>query len=98
MKGLKRTAILLSFSVLLAGGCATSGGDLFGDAGITTRVKTAIFNEPKLKVMDISVSTDDRVVTLSGTVKSRAERATAIAVARKVEGVKAVKSDLKVQQ
>jgi osmotically-inducible protein OsmY len=98
MKALKRTAIPLLFSLLLAGGCATSGGDLFGDTGITTRVKTAIFNEPSLKVMDISVSTDERIVTLSGTVKSRAERATAIAVARKVEGVKAVKSDLKVQQ
>ena len=97
MKALKQTAILLLSSLLLAG-CATKGGDLFGDAGITTRVKTAIFNEPKLKVMDITVSTDDRVVTLSGTVKSRAERATAIAVARKVEGVKTVKSDLKVQQ
>jgi osmotically-inducible protein OsmY len=98
MKALKRTAIPLLFSLLLAGVCATSGGDLFGDTGITTRVKTAIFNEPSLKVMDISVSTDERIVTLSGTVKSRAERATAIAVARKVEGVKAVKSDLKVQQ
>jgi osmotically-inducible protein OsmY len=98
MNALRQTAILLLFSLLLAGGCATSGGDLFGDAGITTRVKTAIFNEPKLKVMDISVSTEDRVVTLSGTVKTRAERATAIAVARKVEGVKMVRSDLTVQQ
>jgi hyperosmotically inducible protein len=97
MNVLKQTAIVLFFSLSLAG-CATKGGDLFGDTGITTRVKTAILTEPSLKVMDISVSTEDRVVTLSGTVKSRAERATAIAVARKVEGVKAVKSDIKVQQ
>lgn len=98
MNPLKRTAVLLLVSMLLgAAGCATTGGDFFGDAGITTRVKTAIFNEPSLKVMDISVSTENRVVTLSGTVKTRAERAKAIAVARGVEGVKSVKTDLKVQ-
>jgi hypothetical protein len=37
------------------------------------------------------------VVHLKGTVKSRAERAMLIAAARKVEGVKAVKTDLVVQ-
>jgi osmotically-inducible protein OsmY len=63
---------------------------------ITTRVKTAIFNEPTLKVMNISVATEEKVVYLSGTVKSRAERARAIRVARTVEGVKGVKSELKV--
>jgi BON domain len=37
-------------------------------------------------------------VHLSGTVKSRAERAMLIAVARKVDGVKGVKTDLEVTQ
>jgi osmotically-inducible protein OsmY len=37
------------------------------------------------------------VVHLSGTVKSRYERAHLIAVARKVEGVKAIKTDLVVK-
>ena len=100
MISIKRSCILLSFTMLLATGCAsTGGGDVFGDTGITTRVKTAIFNEPELKVMTIHVSTEDRVVKLSGTVKTRAERAKAIQVARKVEGVKMVKSsDLAVEQ
>jgi osmotically-inducible protein OsmY len=98
MKLVKRTAALLLLTLLLGtAGCASTGG-FFGDAAMTTRVKTAIFNEPDLKVMDISVSTDDKVVTLSGTVKSRAERAKAIQVARKVEGVKAVRSELIVKQ
>jgi osmotically-inducible protein OsmY len=91
---LKRSRILLILSLLLAvAGCATTGG-FFGDAAITARVKTAIFNEPALKVMNVGVSTEDKVVHLSGTVKSRAERARVIQVARKVDGVKAVKSDL----
>jgi osmotically-inducible protein OsmY len=93
---LKRSRILLILSLLLAmGGCATTGG-FFGDAAITARVKTAIFNEPELKVMNVSVSTEDKVVHLSGTVKTRAERAKVIQVARKVEGVKAVKTQLQV--
>jgi osmotically-inducible protein OsmY len=91
---LKRSRILLILSLLLAvTGCATTGG-FFGDAAITARVKTAIFNEPELKVMKVNVATDNKVVHLSGTVKSRAERARVIQVARRVDGVKAVKSDL----
>lgn len=98
MNLLKRTTALLVVTLLLGtAGCASTGGGFFSDAAITTRVKTAIFNEPALKVMDISVSTDDNVVTLSGSVKSRAERAKAIAVARQVDGVKAVKTDLVVK-
>jgi osmotically-inducible protein OsmY len=93
---LKRSRILLIVSLLLAAaGCATTGG-FFGDAAITARVKTAIYNEPTLKVMNISVATEDNVVHLSGTVKSRGERTKAIQIARKVEGVKAVKSELQV--
>jgi osmotically-inducible protein OsmY len=98
MNSIKRSGILLTFTLLLATGCATTGGDVFGDTGITTRVKTAIFNEPELKVMAIHVSTEDRVVTLSGSVKTRAERAKAIQVARNVEGVKSVKNDLTLEK
>jgi hyperosmotically inducible protein len=48
--------------------------------------------------MDISVTTEASVVTLSGSVKSRGQRAKAIAVARKVEGVKLVKDELKIEK
>ncbi|HYL25924.1 MAG TPA: BON domain-containing protein [Burkholderiales bacterium] len=97
MMSIKRTSILLSFTLLLATGCATTG-DFLGDTRTTTRVKTAIYNEPELKVMAIHVSTEDGVVTLSGTVKTKAERTKAIQVARKVEGVKQVKNDLALEQ
>jgi osmotically-inducible protein OsmY len=97
MMSIKRTSILLSFTLLLATGCATTG-DFLGDTRTTTRVKTAIYNEPELKVMAIHVSTEDGVVTLSGTVKTKAERTKAIQVARKVEGVKQVKNDLSLEQ
>jgi len=95
MSSIKRSCILVS--LLLAAGCATTG-DYLGDARTTTRVKSAIYNEPELKVMGIHVSTEEGVVTLSGAVKTRAERAKAVQVARKVEGVKQVKNDLTLEK
>ena len=101
MKPLKRTFLLVSAAALLGlAGCASTGGGntFFDDAGTTIKVKQAIYDEPSLKVMGISVSTENRVVTLSGSVKSRGQRAKAIAVARKVEGVKLVKDELKIEK
>jgi osmotically-inducible protein OsmY len=97
-----RLAVLIA-AVLLGAGCAStsekgSAGAYFGDASITTRVKTAIFNAPGLKSMDISVRTEDKVVQLSGYVKSRVDRTRVAEVARKVNGVARVKNDLQVKQ
>ena len=91
MNLLKRiTAFVLATLVLGTAGCSKSSSD----AAITGRVKTAISNAPELKGAKVSVSTSEKVVHLGGTVNSRAERAMLIAVARKVEGVKAVKTDV----
>ena len=91
MNLLKRTsAFFVVILVLGTAGCTKSSSD----AEITGRVKTAISKEPGLKGTKVSVSTNEKVVHLGGTVKSRAERAMLIAVARKVEGVKAVKTDV----
>jgi hypothetical protein len=90
---LKRTTALLVVTLVLGTAACTKSSS---DAAITDRVKTAISNEPGLKGTKVSVSTKEKVVHLSGTVKSRGERAVLIAVARKVEGVKALKTDLAV--
>ena len=90
---LKRTTALLVVTLVLGTAACTKSSS---DAAITDRVKTAISNEPGLKGTKVSVSTNEKVVHLSGTVKSRGERAMLIAVARKVEGVKALKTDLAV--
>ena len=100
MNTLKRTLVLAAAAALLGlAGCASTGaGGFFDDAGTTMRVKQAIYDEPSLKVMDISVTTENAVVTLAGTVKNRGQRAKAIAAARKVEGVKRVKDELKIER
>ena len=84
------TAFVVVTLVLGTAGCTKSSSD----AEITGWVKTAISKEPGLKETKVNVSTKENVVHLGGTVNSRAERAMLISVARKVDGVKAVNTDL----
>ena len=64
---------------------------------ITAKVKTAIYNDPTLKVNEINVETFKGVVQLSGFVKSQADVTQAAKVARGVAGVKSVKNDIRVK-
>jgi len=103
MRLLKHCSALFAVALLLfALGCAStakqeSTGEYIDDAAITTKVKTAIFNEPTLKVFDISVETYKSVVQLSGFVDSSANVAKAGEVARAVSGVESVKNNLRVK-
>ena len=83
-------------------GCATqsepqSTGAYMGDSWITTKVKTAILNEPSLKVAEINVETFKGTVQLSGFVSHADNKRTAVQVARGVNGVKSVKDDMRVK-
>jgi len=66
------------------------------DATITARVKTVLLNDPQVAATKIDVSTTGGIVTLSGSVKSKADEARAIEVARTVTGVRDVKSMLQI--
>jgi len=66
------------------------------DATITASVKTVLLNDPQVNATRIDVSSANGVVTMSGTVRSKAEEERAIQLARGVRGVKDVKSELKV--
>jgi hyperosmotically inducible protein len=70
---------------------ANSGMD---DTTITSRVKTVLLNDPQVAATKIDVSTAGGVVTLSGSVKSKADETRAIELARQVTGVRDVKSML----
>src|SRR5687767_1501124 len=89
------TVILLT--PLLLAACGKTVGDTIDDATVTTRVKTALLNDPVVGGLRIDVDTFKGVVTLSGRVKSKDEEAKAIALARKIGGVTDVKSTLQVQ-
>jgi hyperosmotically inducible protein len=76
--------------------CGKTVGETIDDATITTRVKTALLNDPDVGGLRIDVDTTVGVVTLSGVVKSQAEAEKALAVAKRIDGVKDVKSTLQV--
>lgn len=69
-------------------------GVAVNDAEITTKVKAAIFAEPGLKTLQISVETVNGVVTLSGSVDSQPNIDRAKVLASAVSGVKDVDNKL----
>ena len=94
------TSVLLALVLampLLAGACGKTVGETIDDATITTRVKTSLLNDPTVGGLRIDVDTFKGVVTLSGRVKTEKERETAIALARKIDGVTDVKSTLQIE-
>lgn len=103
MKTIKRlAAVLFAFSLLAVAGCASTAtqngpGGYVDDAVITTKVKAAIVKEPNLKATEINVETFKGTVQLSGFVNTKEAVNRAGAVASGVEGVKAVKNDIRVK-
>ena len=65
-------------------------GTDFSDSWITTKVKSTFLYSSNVSSSDIAVSTNGGIVTLTGKVKSGAERALAIELAQNVRGVKGV--------
>jgi hyperosmotically inducible periplasmic protein len=77
-------------SVMLATSCARS------DAGITTSVKSQLLADDQVKARRIDVDTHNRVVTLTGEVRSAEEEKRALQIARSANGVTDVVNQLKV--
>jgi len=71
-------------------------GGMWNDATITTKVKTALIQTPDVKARHIDVDTLERIVTLTGVVDTQREAERAVEIARKIHGVKSVKSYLQV--
>jgi osmotically-inducible protein OsmY len=93
------TIILLAVTLIgpmLLTACGKSVGETIDDATLTTRVKTALVNAEDVPAASIDVDTFKGVVTLSGGVKTAAQRDKAVAAARKISGVKDVKSTIQI--
>jgi len=104
MLNLNRIIKFLAICVLTVAfmGCAAtqkheSTGQYVDDSVITTKVKTAIFNEDTLKTLQINVKTFKGVVQLSGFVNSAQSVKKAGEVARGVANVVSVQNDLLVK-
>ena len=92
----KMTLLATILAAPLVAGCGKTIGETIDDTTITTRVKTAMLNDPGVGGLRIDVDTYKGVVTLSGRVKSQSEHDQAMALARKVDGVTDVKDALQV--
>ena len=99
-----RYTTILACLILVAvfTGCAStstqeSTGQYLDNSVITTKVKTAIFNEPMLKSLQITVESFKGEVQLSGFVDSAQSVKKAGEIARGVEGVVSVKNNLVVK-
>ena len=96
------SAFFLALTLLTAVGCASTPkhegtGEYVDDSVITSKVKTAILNEPGLNSAEINVETFKGVVQLSGFVMSRADINRAVEVARGVAGVTSVKNAMRLK-
>lgn len=66
-------------------------------ASVTGKIKAKMALDDTIKAAAIDVDTVDGVVTLSGTVKSEAQRTRALQLARETAGVTAVTDRLRIQ-
>ncbi len=94
--------LFAALTMTLLAACAStsrqdSTGEYVSDTVLTAQVKTALLSEPRLKSDEIKVQTYRGVVRLSGFVSSTADADTAVAIARGVAGVKAVKYDTRLR-
>jgi osmotically-inducible protein OsmY len=72
-------------------------GETLDDAGITMSVKSKLLDDPLVKGLKIDVDTRERVVYLTGTVGSNAEKQKAIQLAKDTKGVRDVQANLTLQ-
>ena len=99
-KALRTTAAAFALASGLAlAACAQtqtseSTGAYVDDTAITAKIKTAILQDPALKVMQIQVTTYQNVVQLSGFVDTPQMITRAGTVASQVNGVASVQNDL----
>jgi osmotically-inducible protein OsmY len=89
--------ILMSM-LLATAGCRTtqSPGTQIDDSWITTKVNAKLAADPDTKMTDVSVQTDEGVVTLTGRVEDDKARRAALQLARNTEGVRSVRDLLEV--
>ena len=96
-------ALVIALALAVAGGCGpravTAGASpaKIAEAELGARVKTALLNDPVVgaRRIDVQVSADQ--VKLTGRVASEAERDRAVSLARAVNGVRSVTSELEIR-
>jgi len=80
--------------MVVAAGEMDKAKESTSDTWITTKVKSDLVTEKGIPGTDIKVETNKGVVSLSSTVAiTEAQKTTAVAITKKIKGVKAVSAD-----
>ena len=103
---LSRRKVLAGAVALAAlAGCASeprtqrSAGEFTDDAALTAKVKTAIATDAGARTASaVNVETYRGVVQLTGFVDSEDQASRAVSAAKKVQGVRSVKNDIRIKR
>jgi osmotically-inducible protein OsmY len=95
------TWLILAIGLGATAACAPTAerratGEFVDDAALTARVKTALLKAEDVPAAAINVNTYRGEVILSGFVKEEGAIQRAVAAARKVDGVRVVRNELRV--
>jgi hyperosmotically inducible periplasmic protein len=69
---------------------AKTAQEALSDGALTAKIKAKMALDDRVKALDLNVDTVDRVVTVTGKVRTSAERERALALARETDGVRRV--------
>jgi len=94
ISGILAVSLLTVFAGCSSTAKSESAGQYVDSSVLTTKVKAAIFNEPTLKSLEISVETFKGEVQLSGFVTSQEQVSKAIEVVKGVKGVTGIKNNM----
>ncbi|MCC7200118.1 MAG: BON domain-containing protein [Gammaproteobacteria bacterium] len=99
MKFTKFTPVVAVATALLFAGCASTrtqqtAGEQIDDGAISAKVKAALIADPAAEARHINVETRRGVVQLNGFVETDKGRTQATRLAREVEGVRSVETNL----
>lgn len=77
---------------------ANKAGEVLSDGALTAKIKSKMALDDTVRARTIDVSTTDRIVTLSGNVRSQSEHDRAVQLARETAGVTRVVDHLTVER
>jgi osmotically-inducible protein OsmY len=102
MKKVILLSVLVVFGLALFSGCASitgrTAGEYIDDSSITTQANAIIIKEPDAGYWKIDVSSTQGNVVLDGFIHDKNAEERIVAKMRQINGVKSVKSNLKVEK
>ena len=90
-------ALLVIGTMACAASRSTPRAAVADDQTLQLRVQTSLMNTAGVHANEVTAEVSAAVATLSGTVHTQAEIDAAVAAARRVDGLKDVRSNLRVQ-